>query len=274
MRQGAAVATFLLLSASGTAARAADPFEIQVYDGTANEVGAAGLELHLNDWVSGHRDAIRPEAPLHGQFHTTLEPSIGLAPFWELGAYFQMAVRTDAGAVDWAGVKVRSKFVTPPDWDAHWRLGVNVELAYLPELYDRDRWGSELRPIVAWQDDHWLFAVNPILGQSLAGTGSDGPTFEPAAKAARSLGSIAVGFEYYSSLGFLRSPLPLRQEQHYVYEVLDVLGVGHFELNLGVGEGLTPASAGIVLKAIVGYAFDPLTTRPACSASNGARHMR
>lgn len=270
MRSAAAIAILLLLSASTNPVRAADPFEIQVYDGTANGVGIPGLELHVNDWVSGQRDATPPEAPLHGQFHATLEPSVGVAPFWELGAYFQMAVRTDDGAVDWAGVKVRSKFVTPPRWDAHWRFGVNFELSYLPETYDRARWGSEVRPIVAWHDDDWLFVVNPILGQSLAGSGaSDGPSFEPAAKVARTLRPLALGFEYYASLGPLASPLPLRQEQHYVYETLDLIGVERFELNLGVGEGLTPTSAGIVVKAILGYTFEPPATRPPHGASYG-----
>lgn len=125
-----------------------------------------GLELHLNAWPTGHRSSSPPEAPLHGQYHATLEPSLGLTPWWELGAYLQSAVRTDDGAVDWAGAKLRSKFVTPPGWDAHWRLGVNLEVSYLPEAYDRSRWGSEVRPIVAWEDATWLFAFNPIVDRS------------------------------------------------------------------------------------------------------------
>ena len=64
-----------------------------------------GLELHLNDWATGNRAADPPEAPLHGQFHATLEPSLGVFPFWEIGAYLQGAVRTDDGVADWAGVK-------------------------------------------------------------------------------------------------------------------------------------------------------------------------
>jgi hypothetical protein len=258
-----AILTVLLLSTSANGARAADPFEIQVYDGTANPAGIPGLELHLNDWATGHRDGSPPEAPLHGQFHATLEPSFGVTPFWELGAYFQMAERTDDGTVDWAGVKLRSKFVTPPRWDAHWRLGVNLELAYLPPTYDRDRWGTEVRPIVAWQNNDWLFAVNPILDQSLAGTGaSEGPSLEPAVKVARTLGPVAVGFEYSAAFGPLASPLPLRQELHYVYETLDLVRVERLELNVGIGEGLTPASAGIVVKAIVGYTFEFSPARP------------
>ncbi|HEY8039412.1 MAG TPA: hypothetical protein VIF15_06440 [Polyangiaceae bacterium] len=246
------------LASRAAPARAGDPFEIQVYDGTANDPGAVGLEMHLNDWVTGHRDSTlaEPQAPLHGQFHATLEPSLGLKPWWELGAYFQMAVREDDGVVDWAGVKLRSKFVTPPGWDPHWRLGVNLELSYLPATYDSDRWGSEVRPIVAWQDEDWLFALNPIVDQSLAGSGaSDGPGLQPAAKAARTVGPVALGLEYYATLGPFSAILPLREQEHYLYEVVDLLSVDRLELDAGIGEGLTPTSAGVVVKTIVGYMF-------------------
>src|SRR4051812_6941452 len=70
-------------------ARAVDPFEIQVYDGTANPRGAPGLELHVNHVASGRKTAAPPELPPHGQSHFTLEPSFGVAPWCELGAYFQ-----------------------------------------------------------------------------------------------------------------------------------------------------------------------------------------
>ncbi len=236
---------------------ASDPFEIQVYDATANAAGVPGLELHLHDWATGNRTATPPEAPLHGQFHATLEPSLGLTSFWELGAYLQGAVRADDGAVDWAGVKLRSKFVTPKAWDGHWRLGVNFEVSYLPPTYDHDRWGSEVRPIVVWHDKNWLFAFNPILDQALFGAdASQGPSFQPAMKVARTVGPVAVGFEYYATLGPLSAILPWRDEEQQVFEVVDLLSIEHVEVNLGVGEGLTQASEGVVVKAIVGYEFD------------------
>ena len=249
-------------------ARAQDPFEIQVYDGTANPPRVPGVELHLNDWATGHRDGAPPEAPLHGQFHATIEPSLGMTPWWELGAYVQTAVRTDDGVMDWAGAKLRSKFVTPPGYDSHIRLGVNFELSYLPATYDRDVWGTEIRPIASWHDRDWLFAVNPVVEQSLGGPGaSDGPSFEPAAKAAHAWGPVALGLEYYGSIGPILSPLPLRQEAHYIYETLDLVGIANFELNLGLGEGLTPASAGIVMKAIFGYTFESAATQTPLPAS-------
>ncbi|MBV9948364.1 MAG: hypothetical protein JOZ69_16050 [Myxococcales bacterium] len=258
------LATWLTIASR---ARAADPFEIQVYDGTANAPGVPGLELHLNDWATGHRDSTPPERPLNGQFHSTLEPSLGVTPFWELGAYWQMAARTGDGVLDWAGAKLRSKFVTPPSWDPHWRLGTNFEIAYLPSAYDRDQWGLEVRPIVAWHDHLWLFALNPILDQSLAGGGArEGPTLEPALKIARAVGPVALGLEYYGSVGPLSAPLPLESELHFVYGVVDVLSIPGVELNLGVGEGLTAASTGTVVKAILGYTFEPAPPRAPSAA--------
>ncbi len=244
-------------------AHAGDPFEIQVYDGTANAPGVVGLELHLNDWATGHRDAVVPELPLHGQFHATLEPSIGLLPFWEVGAYLQGAVRTDDGVVDWAGAKLRSKFVTPPGYDPHWRFGINFEVSLLPEAYDRDRWAAEVRPIVAWQNADWLFALNPILSQPLAGSDvSQGPALEPAFKVARTVGPVALGLEYYATLGPVGDLLLASDQGHYIFEVVDLLSAKQFELNAGVGEGLTPASAGVVFKVILGYSFERESATP------------
>ena len=238
-------------------ARALDPFEIQVYDGTANPPGAFGLELHLNHVATGHADATSPELPLLGQSHATFEPSYGLFPWWELGAYFQTSLRSD-GHLDYAGVKLRSKFVTPPSFHPHLRFGLNLEVSYLPATYDRERWGAELRPIAAWEGDGWLAVVNPILDFSLAGPDAPaGPYFEPAAKLARTLmETFAVGVEYYGSFGPIASPLPLTGQSHELFGVLDLEAFPDLELELGMGGGFTPASAGLVGKIIVGYTFD------------------
>src|ERR1700722_557967 len=158
-------------------ARATDPFEIQVYDGTANAPRVPGLELDTNYVVSGGTPPPAPEISEIGQTHFTLEPSLGVLPFWEVGGYFQMAVRKD-GTVDYAGIKVRNKFVTPPGWHPHWRLGINVELSLLPQAYDRGRMGGELRPIAAWENESWAFAVNPIVDFEFHGADwRAGPTF-------------------------------------------------------------------------------------------------
>lgn len=257
---GVAAALFLAALAPAPAAWAADPFEIQVYDATADAPGVVGLELHVNGVPSGLKQATPPELPLDKQAHFTLEPSIGVTSFLELGAYLQTTLRPD-GVFDYSGIKLRSKFVTPPDTWAHLRLGVNLELSRLPERYDRNRWGGEVRPIVAWENDRFLFAANPIVGITFT-SGSGGPTFEPAAMAKVKLGSrVAVGVEYYGDLGAIGSPDPLAAQQHSVFETLDLIGYPPLELNVGVGEGLTSASNNFVVKAIVGWSFEALTVR-------------
>ena len=238
-------------------AGAVDPFEIQVYDATANAEGVPGLELHLNTVPKGSRAAEPPELPPHHQSHFTLEPSLGVRPWWELGGYFQTAL-TGEGTFRYAGVKLRSKFVTLPAFHPRFRLGLNFELSSVPEAFERDRWGGEVRPMVAWEDEHWLFALNPIVEVSFAGaSASRGPSFAPAMMAKFKLEDrVAVGVEYYADLGPLSAPERLRLQEHYLFEAVDLLSIPHFELNAGVGEGLTEASNGLLLKLILGYSWE------------------
>jgi hypothetical protein len=252
----------IMLAASD--ARAVDPFEIQVYDGTADPPGVPGLELHVNTVIAGLTTSpAPPEYPENHQSHFTLEPSLGLFPWWEIGAYFQTALRGDQ-AFDYAGVKLRNKFVTPPNWDPHWRLGLNVEVSLLPEGYDRSRWGNELRPIVAWENEHFEFALNPIIDTSLADPDwHAGPSFEPCLMAVYKVqDDVSLGVEYYSDLGPFSGFRPLRDEEHYVYEVFNLLAIRNVELNAGIGEGLTPGSNRLTAKIILGYVWENNPVRP------------
>ena len=106
--------------------------------------------------------------------HWTFEPAVGVLPFWELGAYLQFAQGR------YEGVKLRSKFVTPEGIFQRLRLGVNFELAREPGA-----WGGEIRPIVAWEDDRFLFAANPNISFPVS--------FEPGAMAKVKLGPVASG---------------------------------------------------------------------------------
>jgi hypothetical protein len=251
-RRALALAALCAALAAGSAARAADPFEIQVYDGTANEPGRFGLEVHSNFVASGLNTATAPELPQHHQLHLTFEPSYGVRPWLELGGYLQFALR-DGSEFDFAGFKLRAKLVTPAHTFEHLRLGLNLEFSRLPETYDRARTGGELRPIVAWEDDRFLFAANPILGVSFESGG--GLSFEPAAKAMVKLGHLGLGVEYYASLGSVTGFAPLREQEHALFQVVDVLGFEPLELNVGVGEGLTRGSNELVLKVIFGWSF-------------------
>jgi hypothetical protein len=236
-------------------ARAIDPFEIQVYDGTANAPGAVGLELHLNRVFAGLHSAAAPELAPNHQTHFTLEPSLGIFAWWELGGYLQSTLRADGGFA-YSGVKLRSKFVVPEGTYRELRLGLNLELSALPERYDAGRWAVEVRPIIAWESSRWLLAANPILGVGLTDLRS-GPDLEPAAMAKIKLAeAYALGLEYYASLGPIARLGRANQLSHYLYETFDLLSVPHFELNFGVGEGLSKASNDLTLKLILGYTWE------------------
>jgi len=146
-----------LMTLAATPALAVDAFEIQIYDGSADAPGQAGLEVHLNQ-------------PKGGPLHFTLEPSYGITEFWELGGYFQTADGK------YEGVKLRSKFVTPESFSTSFRLGLNFELSRIPN----EGWGGEIRPILAFENERFLVAVNPIVSFPVA--------FEPGAMAKVSSG--------------------------------------------------------------------------------------
>lgn len=258
------LAGFIGVLLDGRDARGADAFEIQVYDGTADAPGVPGLELHANDALGGVRTAAPPELPPHHLLHLTLEPSLGLTSFWEIGGYLQTAVRPD-DRFDFAGAKLRSKFVTPPDWRAQLRLGCNVEIAYLPPRYDQQRWGAELRPIVAWESDHWLFAANPIVGFPLTQAAA---TFEPAAMALFKIpDKVSFGIEYYADLGTFLGTGYGGPQEHLLFEVVNLLAVSDMELNIGIGEGLTTGSNHLVAKLVAGYSFDRFSSKGSSTPS-------
>lgn len=235
---------------------ALDRFEIQVYDGSADPPGTPGIELHANTVASGLRDTAPPELPPNHQTHLTLEPSLGLTGWWEIGGYLQSTLRPD-GQFDYAGVKLRSKFVRPGLALDRFRLGLNLEVSAIPARYEADRWGAEVRPILAFtaSGGRLAFAVNPILDFALTNpAASQGPSFEPALSAVYVVpGVLSAGLELYSDFGPIAHPVAVSAQQHYVFEVINVLRWKRVELNAGVGEGLTAASNRLVVKLILGF---------------------
>jgi hypothetical protein len=249
-----AAAALLLVA---TPAWAVDPFEIQVYDGAINRPLEAGLELHTNFTAQGrtmaeYPDEITPDKLLR----TTLEPSLGLLEWWELGAYLQFAFDPNGPAEHWAGFKLRSKWVVPRRHTGDFLLGLNVELGRGVARLGGAYWDTELRPIIAWERGHWLLAVNPILGWVLSGPDTHAaPEFEPAAKVRWDTGHhVGVGLEYYAGFGALSDVPAVAHQEHVLYAAGDLID-GPVELNVAVGHGLTAATDDWTIKTIVGVGF-------------------
>jgi hypothetical protein len=238
-------------------ARAADRFEIQVYDATADRRGEAGLELHLNSFANGSSSSDPPELPLAHQSHATLEPSYGITDFWEIGGYLQSAMLGN-GDYRYGGVKLRSKFVTTEGFSKIVRLGVNLEISNVPSIFEQNVWGGEIRPMFAVETRRFLFAFNPIVELDLAHT----PANQVAQLSPAALGlvkvadSIGLGFEYYGSLGPLTSPRLSIHDEHLLFEALHVISDHDIELSFGVGEAFSDTQNQLIFKTIVGYTFD------------------
>jgi hypothetical protein len=119
----------------------------------------------------------------------------------------------------------------------------------MPQFSDT-RWNMEIRPIIGVRKGEYEFIVNPIVD---FGFGQNGDLiFAPAARFARKLGeNLSVGVEYYSELGAFANFATFNEQQHNIYAVVD-FKIGRFDVNAGVGYGLTPGSARLMAKVIIG----------------------
>ncbi|GEJ55866.1 hypothetical protein [Anaeromyxobacter diazotrophicus] len=254
--------TAALLALLALPAAAFDRYEIQVYQGDLQEPGHLGLELHTNYTARGARQPGFPgEIPPWHSARMTLEPALGVTPWLELGAYLQLLDAPGRG-VRYAGSKLRAKFLAPRPFGEGSFLGVNVEVGRVPAEVEQDQWANELRPFVGWEGRWLLVDLNPIIGYALSGKDAFRVALEPAAKVAvNSQLGFAVGVEYYAELGFVDALLPLREQAHYLFGVVDLVEAhgrpsSPWEINLAVGGGLgRGADQQLIVKTIIGRGF-------------------
>ncbi len=240
----------VVLGYACTVAHATD--EIQVYDASIAVVGRFTIQQHLNYVARG-----QPLPPFPGGFKSdgslngTPEFAFGMTEWWELGLYLPFAVQDRQFLSD--GFKLRSLFVSPNASQRDFFYGVNFELSYEMPKFAQTRWGLEIRPIIGMRKGDYEFIVNPIVDIGLGRLGE--ADFAPAFRAAKKVAQdVRLGLEYYADLGQIGHFAALRDQQHTVFAVTD-FKVGDFDVNFGVGYGLTPASDRIVFKTIIGYGF-------------------
>jgi len=253
MRDRRVVTTLALAIAVAvaTAARAAD--EIQVYNAEIAEIGQWTVEQHLNYTFKGHTQPDFPGGLISNHaLNGTPEFAYGITDWWELGFYLPFAVN-GGGQFLSNGAKIRNLFVVPHADKRDFFYGVNFELGYATPPFSQSRYTLEIRPIIGVRNPDWEFIVNPILDLTF---GEYGETdFAPAVRLARNLGEDRfLGVEYYADFGKIDDVLPLSQQSHQLFGVTD-FKLADFDVELGLGYGLTPGSDRLIAKAIIGYAF-------------------
>ena len=246
-------AAAVVLAGFAPAKLAAAPEEIQVYTDDINEPGEFGLEMHVNYVIDGFRaPQYAGQLPTQHVLQVTPEFSYGFAKNWDAGLYLLSAVAPD-GNVYGNGAKLRVKYIAPASGAFFW--GVNFEIGNTSRRVSEANTNVELRPIIGWRSEKWLVSFNPIIGVAVSSDNGHEPSFKPALKVSRSVGEgVQLGSEHYADMGGIHHIPPFNQQDQMLYAVVDVQKKA-FDINFGIGRGVTGASEKWVAKMIVGIPF-------------------
>ena len=227
--------------------------EIQVYNAEIAPVGTFTLEQHLNFvWTGSNTPEFPGSIPSNRTLNGTPELAYGVKDWFELGLYAPFSLAND-GTFYSQGAKLRTLFVSPHAAERTVFYGLNIELSYQTPAFSQSAVGLELRPILGVRERGWEAIVNPIVDVSFGPLGS--VDFAPAARIARALGGdVWLGAEYYSNFGPFSNIGTIEGQQHTLFAVIDFSAFG-FDVNFGVGFGLTDAADQLVTKLIIGRAF-------------------
>ena len=238
-------------------ARAQDNYEIQVYGADLVPAGRTMVELHSNFTVDGRTAVVDGLLPTNHAFHETLEITHGFAPWLEVGFYLFTSAR-DGNGWSWVGDHIRPRVAVPASW--HWPVGVSIsqEIGYQRRPFSPDTWTWEIRPIVDKQMGRWYWSLNPALEKAVVGENAGrGWEFSPnAALTYDFTRAVTGGLEYYASLGPLTGFDPVAEQEHQLFAALDLNVSPKWEINLGVGRGMTTSTDRWLVKTIFGYRLE------------------
>jgi len=228
--------------------------EIQVYTGELETPGKANLTVHANytpdgRTVPGFPGAVVPQGSLNGAF----EWAYGVTDWFEAGTYLPVYTLTRDRKLELDGGKLRALFAVPHAETRSLFYGVNFELSFNSKHWDQSRYGGEIRPIVGVRAGPWDLIVNPILDTSF--DGFPRLDFAPSLRLAYNQSpAFAVAVEHYADFGQIgHLDSRARQEQN-LFAVADYARK-LFDVEAGIGFGLTAASDKLVLKTIVSHTF-------------------
>jgi hypothetical protein len=242
---------------------AQDNYEIQVYGSETVAKGATMVELHSNYTFGGQLYTQDGVLPTHNILHETVEITHGWAPWFETGCYFFNAIGSD-NRTTYVGSHIRPRVMVPDS--LHWPVGLSLSLeaGYQKLQYYADDWTLEIRPIIDKKWKKFYVAFNPVFDKSLHGLNEKkGFDFSPNLKASYNLRKmVAIGFEYYGSVGKLNRLDPFQEQQHQLFFAVDLDWSADWEFNAGYGLGFTNASDNDIFKMILGYRINKKQPKP------------
>jgi hypothetical protein len=250
----ASITVLVLLPAPATAQ---DNYEIQVYGSELVDPGHTMVELHSNFTIDGSKQSVDGVYPTNHAIHETIEITHGFTDWFETGFYIFTSARSGQGW-QWVGDHIRPRVAIPAKW--HWPVGLSLsnEIGYQRRQFSTDTWTWEIRPIIDQKIKGWYWSLNPTLDRSFHGASvHQGVVFSPNFKFSYDFtAKIAGGLEYYGSVGPVTGFLPISQQQHQIFPAVDLNLSPKWEINFGLGVGLTGSTDHLIAKMILGYRFD------------------
>jgi hypothetical protein len=253
----------LLLFLLSIAAHAQDNYEIQVYGSDTVPKGNTMVELHSNFTADGSKTVMDRVYPTDHVEHETLEVTRGINSWFEIGSYLFTAVSKDHGW-DWVGDHIRPRVRAPASWHLPVGLSLSTEIGYQRPVYSADTWTIEIRPIIDKTIGRWYGSFNPTFDRSFHGLNQDkGFEFSPNAKVSYDFTKkVAGGLEYYGAIGPVTGFDRLHDQEQQFVPAIDLNVSPRWEINFGVGVGVTASTDHLIFKAILGRRFGRDTTSP------------
>jgi hypothetical protein len=235
---------------------AIDFYEIQIYPTETTPPGILSMELHSNSVISATGAEAHAQLDPY-QIHETLEGTYGLTPHIEIGQYFATA-KLSNGDYEYAGSRTKCHFGVAATDSWPLKFGGNIELDYMRRAAEEQPLTLELRPIAEASLGGFLFIANLAFEKPFRGPGTHrGFTFAPSGQISyKLLPWLAPTVEYYGDMGPVAYLPKVQQQQHFLVPTINLFIVPQMEVNAGVGLGLTRASNGVFLKAILGWDFE------------------
>jgi hypothetical protein len=227
----------------------ADSDELEVYRTEIADEGETNFDFASN--VA--KTADQSEAKGRSIFQVVGEYSYGLTDQWEVG--IKLPLSYVDGIWYGNGLLGEFKYVAPHAKEGlYW--GAEVEVGYASPLEEKRQWTLEAVPILGYRTNKWDITINPGLSIASAGDQRGIVNFEPSGKIAyQVIQKTAIGVEYFSEAGPLRSILPGGERNDVAFLALDTK-IGKSTINIGLGHGVNDISPKFVAKLIVDLEFD------------------
>ena len=224
--------------------------EIQVYDAELTAPGKFNLTWHNNYTPNGIATPAFPGANVADKsFNGVTEWAWGVTPWFEAGLYLPLYSHDKDNGGTYNGFKLRALFAVPHAADRRFFYGANFEFSINRKNWDENHFSSEIRPIIGWHLKPWDIIVNPIL--DTAYDGLKNLDFAPASRIAYNFNDKwALAAEEYADYGPVHDLAGVSDQSHMLYGVVDHT-MKLFEIEAGVGFGLTSASDKVTIKLLV-----------------------